>query len=390
MASTTVIDTFIQEVRINGALDYNGTFSLPRTRSITGTSNPKYKQIIKDGGDASTPMTASMQIMDSLPGHATAQTVYVPFNVNEQFVITYHGFSPQYGTGYPGMNNLIQEAQARCRSKALNKLFQLQNSFNGQVILGELRETIQLLRNPLGAGVNLTKALVQKRKKGAHAADAWLEYRFGILPLISDISSIIDLVSETADKKKSLAYRVYSRSTEVSTSRQSFRPVPGPFGFDVYEELTDYAECVIHFGVLGSVIDKHFSLAGKFINTIDDLSSLPVTAWELVPFSFLVDYFVNVGDIIQAATQGQSALQYSSESVITNSKRYERSVNCGLVSQSYAPYSSVKSFTPGFYRSNVRNVNRTVGPIGIPPLVVGLPGSNIKLLNIAALLASIK
>jgi len=54
--------------------------------------------------------------------------------------------------------------------------------------------------------------------------------------------------------------------------------------------------------------------------------SIPITAWELIPFSFVVDWFVNFGDYIQALTPKLGIKGLSSWTTVIKETKVTRSV----------------------------------------------------------------
>lgn len=372
-------------------LKTSGYFPLVFNSSRTGVELPRHRSLIQMGSNATTALTAfSESITQNVPG----QMIGVDKSqvTGKQAVATSRFFLPSKPSELidPSLSNA---AVARATSKAYGKIRELQSPLNGQVFLGELKETINLLRHPIEKSVRLTEALIIKRNKLKNvpkaAADSWLEYRFGILPLISDINQIISLASDIADKEAHLSYRCYGKAESTSVSVTS-DPLPAIFGFTMgtrVEEVRRY-ECIIRFGVLASHLDKHETFSSRIVASLDDLSSVPITAWELIPYSFLVDYFVNVGDLITAAVTGTSALSYTSRSIIRSRIVTTQCFTVDGIGSNWVVDKT--KFIPKTFVAQRRDVQRDGTQLGIPPVVFSLPGSNIRYLNIAALLASFK
>lgn len=352
---------------------------------LNGQSLPNYKSIIRAGGDATTSLQAGRNTFKYTPGYAHGTGV----NGNNQTIpwsSSYQGldFLP-IGGGPAVPQDLVLQSQAAARSRAFKKLYEFQTDFNGQIILAELNQTLALLRNPLKSMIALTtelKSLSRRSKKMVpkEIANSWLAYRFGVLPLISDVASIIKLAN-SLDAKKKLAYRTYGMA-ESSTS-EPWRNIINSFVTGYGTTTVKYkAETIIHFGINLEMLTPPVSLSGRFLNTADDLKSLPITAWEMIPWSFLVDYFVNIGDIVQAVSQGNSLLSFSSESLIRSQiidgRVYAIQPNDERV--------KVMLAKPTSYSYNLREVTRVKGPLGIPPVVFSLPGTKVRLGNMAALL----
>lgn len=260
--------------------------------------------------------------------------------------------------------------------------------FQAQVFTGELRETLALLRNPTKGLANLSQALSAKaqrsRKSASAIADLWLEFRFGVLPLISDINSIIKTFDDIAERGQSDIFRTKGFHGESIVEDLGFTGVSGL----IYklDRITKYeAYCYISGGYLAQT-EQRLSGLQAVTSNLTDLSELPITAWELVPWSFLVDYFVNVGDIIEAGVTSTTSLRYVSVSSVCKTTRIDTTSDFRNLNPDRLI--SVTNFIPKQFVSMVREVNRTAGLMAIPPLTFTLPGSNVRYANIAALLTS--
>jgi hypothetical protein len=117
------------------------------------------------------------------------------------------------------------------------------------------------------------------------------------------------------------------------------------------------------------------------------------TIYELVPYSFLIDYFVNLGGIIEAVCTDTTGVYFVSKTV--------KQITTVSVSEHFSSWD--ESWTNGTWHTislngelfgyrNYRHVTvtRTIPTsLPIPPLVVSVPGTDsLKWVNMGALLAS--
>lgn len=118
------------------------------------------------------------------------------------------------------------------------------------------------------------------------AAALWLEYWFGWSPLVADIGNVVDVLQGDVPYGQRLRGRGSARTKRESTTT-------GTTWWQVEQEAK--ARCQI-FGVV-TVTNHDLFLANKlgFVNPT-------LIAWELVPFSFLVDWFLPVGDFLASMT----------------------------------------------------------------------------------------
>lgn len=174
--------------------------------------------------------------------------------------------------------------------------------------LATLGETISMFRRPFGSGMKLLTRMVKYRNLRAGktaasfakaSANAWLEYRYGWKPLILDGEAIIDEVHKKRDRcqRRRLVVRK-GCSGEISSSGSS----PAAL---VYEGLATQVSWTATrkwrsgAGIMYEVVNSTPSeqLASFLGSRARDL---PSTVWELIPLSFVVDWFSNVGSWLQA------------------------------------------------------------------------------------------
>jgi len=147
-------------------------------------------------------------------------------------------------------------------------------------------------------GVTLTGSKYQRIKKRAkQAADAWLEFHFGWEPLVQDIGSSIDVLQGTGKSGKS-GNGSNRSSSHASADFSDFKDLSFHQG-DAVQVGSDstHGTASIQMSALCAVSNDNLALANQmgFVNPASVL-------WEAVPFSFVVDWFSNVGQCLSAMT----------------------------------------------------------------------------------------
>ena len=163
--------------------------------------------------------------------------------------------------------------------------------------LAEMHQTLNMLRNPFSALSGLLRAINARKRsaislgRGASvtAQNLWLQYRYGIRPLVSSVKSIIEALGKSRDSVRHTyrgKYRLYKQQTSTVTGGNWSTTFP------VQDSVTD--EVVVRAGVL---IEEVVDLATSLGVTAGGMLATP---WELIPFSFVADWFINVGDFLSS------------------------------------------------------------------------------------------
>lgn len=213
------------------------------------------------------------------------------------------------------------------------------------MVIGEMRETLEGLLNPLSAlrkyGHQLKDGLGYIIKRGGRKAQplrltdtfnmlsgSWLEWRYGIMPVILTVEAAIE---HFAGLNKILNGKLLRASGTVKTkySRQ-------------YVVARDYQNWSFR-GQRDIIVKKKVCSKAYYTQCFPptfaqkyglDLSNLPSVAWELIPLSFVVDWFFGVGNWLGSL----KALDYrtslgtttSQKTTITMKTRVDKMV-CGYV-----------------------------------------------------------
>lgn len=175
------------------------------------------------------------------------------------------------------------------------------------LMMAEGVETLRMLANPLVGLRSLATRLyngAKLRKKSIPAvkdlANQWLEYRYGMLPLMSDCESIINAVYDCVDRSRNQLERRKGRN---------ITPVDSVITNLGWWSLGTPATAEIEWLRTSKVTEEYtatqfFTRHGKLSNHRygGGINSLPNFLWELVPYSFVVDWFIGIGDWLQAIT----------------------------------------------------------------------------------------
>jgi hypothetical protein len=288
-------------------------------------------------------------------------------------------------------------ADNNAKAELVKKIRRHQTSFQGAVFAGELRETIQLIRKPVLAYRKLHQEYLNSLKKKSRTlkklpkkalrsaiADHWLEYSFGIVPLYNDIQDGVKTIAES----RILTDVKWKYVRAFSTVQSRYQP------YSVRSTNPDNPHLDAHLYSKDTVLVKYFgsvdigSYSGWNPRRVGfDYSNWLPAIWELIPYSFLIDYFTNLGEIVSAASLAHSSVRFLS--------RMERKEASIVVDHwDYNPGDTTAaplSIAPGQVRWASKYVTR--GPYTgslVPNLTFDVPGIGTKWLNITALLRNSK
>lgn len=177
------------------------------------------------------------------------------------------------------------------------------NEGNTLLWLGEFKETVQMLFDIGNQLHKLYKATEWARKqwaKGKLSVEAQqqltLSILYGILPLEESIAQFMEGLFRTKPDGRHTA-----RGFQVKTSTENLshdEPIPFFSGSDVLERVqyVKTVETIVRAGVL---TDVDYSEV-PWLTVIVDPKSVVSTAYALARLSFVIDWFINVGNTLAA------------------------------------------------------------------------------------------
>lgn len=296
-------------------------------------------------------------------------------------------------------------ANNQALSQFVQKAISARRSMQGGVFLGELRQTIAAVRNPaqsIRRGLDdyvsalkkkrpsIRRTRPQNRRQTAQSivSDTWLEYSFGWAPLFGDVKSAAEALAKSRIEPDRPKTKFVSAKGE-STAGWSSWTSEGQYGASTAGQLIVNAEKSVKTSYAvkyyGKVKISHPNSLQAQLGLLPE--DFVPTMWELVPWSFLVDYFSNVGDIIQAACFLRSSMAWTSRG--TKHETLTRYRVSPLVSSNPQDWRTGGSGSAGSV--SVSHVTRnTYSGSFIPTLEFEIPGFGRKWVNMGALASSLR
>jgi hypothetical protein len=212
--------------------------------------------------------------------------------------------APQPTVPSVDQDQLVSLALTKCYAK-MN-----QSPIMGGEIAHDLTRTLGMLRRPLKGSFELIGKMLKYKKihlgkttKSATkaSANAWLEYRYGWSPLVMDANQAFKqsfMIHEQYENRRLVARASENAMTDSSLGFTDVN-ADGILLSGTTAVKKDYR---ISAGVIYSV--KAVKSGLEAANAIlgfrpNDLIAL---GWEIIPYSFVVDWFANIGTWISAIT----------------------------------------------------------------------------------------
>lgn len=388
----------------------NGTrstevFAYANYVSNHGDNLPDWKDRLATGRDASTYMDGTLTYCVTTLGVAVRQGLVFDTR-NEQKGALTHLRAKAYieNPGVIGTSTVNQATTKAAIAYSKNYRNRTRN-WQGGVFFAEMAETVALLANPVkGLRVGVTQlykdlkrlfkqelygkkgippALLSERRAKL-LAEQWLIWQFGVQPLISDANDAAEALRAMASGRNFEIVRIrgdgaHEARVDSMCGDIALAPVAGRGSYCYTNiEVVDRTEVTYHGAWKNAAVSGEMPLPMRFGLSLSDI--VP-TLYEATLYSFLLDYFSNMGDVLDAWCVGMVDFAWLNRT--TRSRRIVRMSDVRstpLEGESrYAYGGNTRVVTKTVKREKVQNFNDA-------KVLVKLPGvGSTQWLNIAAL-----
>lgn len=389
------------------------TVVIARTR--TGVSMPNWREKIAKGENATTPLTARWDA-----GTSTYGSCMLKFYGLQWQPLAYAGHSHVtlgnlQRTGDTTLNARLPLSAATdptyadnmARAKFYKALRRMEVQWSAPTFLGELGESLRMLRRPANAlfrgSLGYLSALERARRGNPRywartAGDLWLEYSFGWVPLINDTKEAYDAYRSLVNggTKKTVLSKGFSHEVDASSTLSAadrgvtYKAFQTPFHYWYCNNAKRNERIVVRYKAKIEETVEATELPSRAIFGFVPNEFVP-TAWELLPWSFLIDYFTNVGDILNAWVTDSKRVAFVNKSVVkychyTGSLMIDAARSASQ-KDIYTTRADVSEYVEPTWDWNRKDVTRSaVSGVPLPTLQHNFSLGNGQLANIAALL----
>jgi hypothetical protein len=284
-------------------------------------------------------------------------------------------------------------------------------AFQGGTFLGELASTLRTIKNPARGlrnsaddflttarrlwsgglrGVTARNYAQLLERTTANIADAWLELQFGWKPLLHDIDDGCKALAILNTGQSLHTGRITAKAEVLADPSSETTAEGNSIAVWQVHTVSNSHSMVIYRGALRVDALNPAEMPARLLG-FDPSSFLP-TVWELIPYSFLIDYFSNIGDIVEGWSQAGIRLAWCNRTVRSTFHKTSSAFSDLRYAKSVWPafdWQSVTFVPPKVIveKTSVSRANFT--GLRIPEFRLEVPGSgSLRWLNIAALIAS--
>jgi hypothetical protein len=362
--------------------DYTGVFPYGVTQSMSDVVTAKFTRKRNSGDVICSPMTTSRINKQSSTVEVASPFGAPLYTVSGHLAAAcaYTAGSGRYRTLPANAGRTPEEDRYFCLVKAYAKM----NSTPVKTLpmLGESMQTFRMLRSPMRGLVKLLKRAVKRNKRalkklatskktvlGAKTtAETWLEYRYGLMPLLMDINGTFVAAFGTNPWKS------MRRVARHGVTQQYALPPTGgvrSLGYgDVSYLVSDFVNYQASAGVIYDVVGVPGSLDDIQQQLGLTYANAPSAVWELLPYSFVVDWFICVSDWLEAIRPRADIKVLSSWSTVWSREVHEyKTTSCKFTN----PYAGGKAYyvpaeTDWLYESISIDRRAPVSLMGLPPM----------------------
>lgn len=378
-------------------------YPITLTDSLTGGANPHWRRQVRARENATTFLDGTKWRYRG--GYGSSYTEYYIRSNGINYIRWASTTGCLSYCSKPTIPTTSSVAESQASLRLYKNIKKAETAIRGLTVLGELKETLRMLRNPakgLRRGLDDYLGTVTKRARGRQTpssrrrlvSETWLEYVFGWSPLISDIHDAGQALNRRLERYQGSYTKINAEERAIWDSISGY---VNPTALNTithrnWKEHTLYSSSVRYYGLYQSVCPNPVVADVNLFGV--SWRDIAPTAWELIPYSFLVDYFTNIGDVLDAWSVRHEGIAWLSKTIRNRVRR--RTVEhllaimpdhllTGTIEQNKPKYASGSFSSAEMIGTRVIR-NKSTAPSA--SFALELPGFSTKWINMSALLAA--
>jgi hypothetical protein len=284
------------------------------TDTFSGVTNPRWKYQIRTGQNATTVANGV---------HTEVENGWYNYEYNAQtrnanpalitFIVEEAWGHPSLGSPTQTLPTASQVTSVRNRAiaKFLDAADAARSSIEAGQDLGEYHQTVRGVTAPLSSLRNHVLGYFKDVKKLSFKykqaialekaiADTYLEWHFGWRPLAEDIALGVEGIRNNS-YPVIIPIHGGAKLDYLGSDVDTGHPISLPGGSiqSTGHTVSTHSTTVRYKGAVRTSCGSDGSVRKAQVLQLDLPHFVP-TLWDLIPYSFIVDYFVNIGDIVRA------------------------------------------------------------------------------------------
>lgn len=432
MIQSQWVDVWNETLSGSIQLTNKGQRSIQNGKNVVKAVNPLWHKLRSECKEAGTPYSfTEVKELEGIPLSCsyTQGTVYDPKSSVDHSITDIKLYPSTFIVNLStSQTKELDEAKNKALIKVYQELHRRVSSTNLLVFLGEIRKTRDMLVRPAAGLQDALKAFKAKREllhnnyvekvrglqkwtrakkarekylaklnkeRNEAIAKLWLEFNFGWMPLYSDLTQFTEdfvAVSSKGAHTKRIK-KSSSRSIRLSPTSESLGFSNGGKAIgnclpEVTRKVTYYVGVKYDAQPLGATPALNLLRRGGLDFSPTGLKPLGqetiLAAWELTRWSFLIDYFVNVNEILEAVTTSTAGVYFVN--IGTETRTVHSTFFATVANQNGLPdiISNKREESGGLTMFQKVDYSRVIGSLSIPDVTFSLPGIR-QSINIAAL-----
>lgn len=370
--------------------------------------NPHWMWYINNGFSATTGMHGELQKAYAIRGYIEVDVESnptLPESSPDRSVTTYTVEGPGIvAASLPndlGSASLVN-AESRAMEGFLLACRKAISSFEGGVFIAELAQAIHGIRHPAEAlkdyltwhALEAKRLRRRMRDRGEHnkrisraISQLWLEKAYHWGPLVGDMESSAESLARAGerDDHQVVSFEGFDKfSSDSAFAQRSWPGVQVNYGLRYIEDAKVRFYGMVRAGnppgSSNQFLERGFGIS---------LSQALPTLWELIPFSFVADYFSNIGGLISAYSFPTAQIRWMNRAILRELVTQTISAKVNQIPSTSLTRYEYKSVNPGSFRGVRRIWQRSAYDPSdlIPGFRLEVPGIGDwpKWLNLSAL-----